>query len=75
VKKGNSAVPQVHVKWQGLPDTATSWEDWYVLKAKFPEAAASGQAESQAGGGGVWELSRTAVVESWCAWVGRVSVG
>jgi hypothetical protein len=52
VKKGNSAVPQVHVKWQGLPDTATSWEDWYVLKAKFPEAAAWGQAESQAGGGG-----------------------
>jgi hypothetical protein len=40
VKKGNSVVPHVCVKWQGLPDTATSWEDWYVLKVIFPDAAA-----------------------------------
>jgi hypothetical protein len=50
VKKANLAVPQVRVKWQGLPDTTTAWKDWNVLKARFPDAPAWGQAESQVGG-------------------------
>jgi hypothetical protein len=43
VKKGNAAVPQVKIKWLGLPDTTTSWEDWYVLLKKFPAISSWGQ--------------------------------
>ena len=50
VKKGNTAVPQVKLTWVGLPDTAATWEDYYVVKNRFPEAAAWGQAATQAGG-------------------------
>jgi hypothetical protein len=39
VKKGNSAIPQVKVKWTGLP-TATTWEDYFVVKQRFPDAPA-----------------------------------
>lgn len=51
VKKGNTAVPQVLVQWMGLPPSSTTWEDYHVLRTRFPEAAAWGQAESAAGGG------------------------
>jgi hypothetical protein len=27
VKKGNAATPQVRVKWLGLPEEASTWED------------------------------------------------
>jgi hypothetical protein len=50
VKKGNATTPQVSIKWQGLPDSVTTWEDWYVLISRFPKVAAWGQADSQAGG-------------------------
>jgi hypothetical protein len=43
VKKGNTAIPQVRVKWQGLSEEATSWEDWNVLVEKFPDEASCGQ--------------------------------
>jgi hypothetical protein len=51
VKKGNATVPQVRVIWQGLPATSTTWEDYHVLKQRFPAAPAWGQAASSAGGG------------------------
>lgn len=51
VKKGNTAIPQVKVSWTGLPPTATTSEDYYVLKKRFPAAPAWGQAASQARGG------------------------
>lgn len=51
VKKGNAAIPQVRVKWAGLPDDSATWEDWYVLLQKFPMVAAWGQAGSPAGEG------------------------
>jgi hypothetical protein len=51
VKKGNAAVPQVLVKWCGLPGDITSWEDWYVLLQKFPSLSSWGQEVSSAGGG------------------------
>ncbi|KAJ1275228.1 hypothetical protein BS78_05G120600, partial [Paspalum vaginatum] len=36
VKRGNSAITQVKVTWSGLPDLAATWEDYEVLKARFP---------------------------------------
>jgi len=53
VKKGNTAIPQVKLTWVGLPDNAVTWEDYNVVKNRFPEAAAWGQAAPQGGGGGV----------------------
>ena len=50
VKKGNTAIPQVLVKWAGIPEASATWEDYNVLRAKFPDAAAWGQAGSSAGG-------------------------
>lgn len=50
VKKGNVAIPQVKVKWMQLPLDATTWEDYNVLKERFPDAFARGQANSSAGG-------------------------
>jgi hypothetical protein len=51
VKKGNTAIVQVRVTWTGLPATSTTWEDYNVLKSRFPSAPAWGQAGSSAGGG------------------------
>lgn len=44
VKKGNKAVPQVLVKWRSVPATSATWEDFYVVSKKFPDALAWGQA-------------------------------
>jgi hypothetical protein len=44
-------VPQVHVKWTSLPEDCATWEDYYVVKQRFPAALAWGQASSAAGGG------------------------
>jgi len=53
VQKGNTAIPQIKVTWTKLPPSITTWEDYYVLKQRFPDAPAWGQADSQAG-----EMSR-----------------
>lgn len=50
VKKGNNAIPQVFVKWSGLPSTSATWEDYNVLRVRFPDAPAWGQAGSSAEG-------------------------
>ena len=50
VKKGNTTIPQVLVKWAGITEASTTWEDYNVLRAKFLDAAAWGQAGSSAGG-------------------------
>jgi len=49
VKKGNAAVPQVLVKWSNIPEASATWEDFYVIKDRFPTALAWGQAGSSAG--------------------------
>jgi hypothetical protein len=49
VKKGNVAVPQVKVKWMNLSVSAATWEDMYVLRQRFPNALAWGQAGFQGG--------------------------
>jgi len=50
VKKGNIVVPQVKLTWLGLPSSATTWEDYNVVKQRFPTAPAWGQAGTQAEG-------------------------
>jgi hypothetical protein len=50
VKKDNAAAPQVRVKWQGLPEEASTWEDWYVLLHQFPMVSSYIQVVSQAAG-------------------------
>ena len=50
VRKGNSAISQVKLTWVGLPESATTWEDYNVIRARFPEAPAWGQAGTQGGG-------------------------
>ena len=39
VHKGNVAAPQVLTKWAHLPEDMSTWEDYYVLKTRFPDAA------------------------------------
>jgi len=50
VKKGNCAIAQVLVKWSGLPLSSATWEDFNVLRTRFPTSLAWGQASSPAGG-------------------------
>ena len=49
VEKGNNAVPQVLITWTGLPQDLATWEDYHVVKERFPKAPAWGQAELQRG--------------------------
>jgi hypothetical protein len=49
VKKGNMAVTQIMVKWSGLPYSSATWEDYSVLRSKFPASAAWGQSVSLVG--------------------------
>lgn len=35
VRQGNSAVVQVKIQWGNLPESSATWEDYYVLKARF----------------------------------------
>jgi hypothetical protein len=58
VKKGNSAIPQVRVTWTGLLLATWTWEDYQVLKQRFPNAPAWGQAATQGGESVTWSRSR-----------------
>jgi hypothetical protein len=49
VKKGNAVTPQVKVRWSGLLVTASTWEDWNSLVAKFPSVLSWGQDSILAG--------------------------
>lgn len=50
VKRGDAAVVQLKVAWAGLPVTQGTWEDYEVMRARFPSWSAWGQAQSSAGG-------------------------
>jgi hypothetical protein len=39
-KKGNAAITQVLVRWSSLPANLATWEDYNVIKTKFPDAPA-----------------------------------
>jgi hypothetical protein len=49
VKKGSSAVTQVLVRWSGIPKEAATWEDFNVVRTRFPDSLAWGQASVQGG--------------------------
>ena len=40
VKKGNTTVSQVRVKWSHLPEDSATWEDFHVLQQHFPTTIA-----------------------------------
>lgn len=48
VKKGNAATPQVLIRWAHVPDECATWEDYYVLKHRYPDAALWDDEEAQA---------------------------
>jgi hypothetical protein len=50
VRKGSAAVTQVLIKWMGFPADMASWEDYTVLKSRFPQATIWGPAGSSGGG-------------------------
>jgi hypothetical protein len=50
VKKGNATIVQVLVKWTNVDEASASWENWDVLKERFPFIVAWGQANFPAGG-------------------------
>ena len=45
VKKGNAVVPQVLVKWSKLPAASATWEDYYIVKKRFPDALCLGSSK------------------------------
>lgn len=49
VKKGNSATQQLLVQWSTLSKECTTWEDYSVLRTRFPDAAIWGPLASQGG--------------------------
>jgi hypothetical protein len=42
----------VLVKWSGLDESLSTWEDEEALRQQFPQAPAWGHAATQGGGGG-----------------------
>jgi hypothetical protein len=50
VRKGSHAVIQVRVVWSHLPEEAATWEDYEVIKKRFPDALDWGQSSSSEGG-------------------------
>jgi len=52
VKKGDTSITQVQIQWSGLPSEMSTWEDYYIVKARFSSAPAWALGGS-AGGGSV----------------------
>lgn len=50
VKKGNAAHLQVFVRWSSLQATSSTWENYTVIKERYPHAPAWGQAGPEGGG-------------------------
>jgi hypothetical protein len=49
VRSGNTAATQIRVKWSGLDDAHATWEDYDLLKLKFPNAELWERDRSQGG--------------------------
>jgi hypothetical protein len=50
VCKGNQVVPQILIRWSSVPVESATWENYYVLKNRFPDAIAWGQADTESRG-------------------------
>lgn len=50
VKKGNTSMIQVLIKWSSLPQEAATWEDYDVLRLRYPTACIWEGATSQGEG-------------------------
>jgi hypothetical protein len=51
VQKGAVVVVQVLIKWMGLPAKMLSWEDYIVIKDRFPNSSISSLDAAQRGRG------------------------
>jgi hypothetical protein len=47
VRRGHHSVQQVLIKWNNLPSTLATWEDYEAFRQEFPRATAWGQAVIQ----------------------------
>lgn len=47
VKKGNVTIVQLLIKWTKLSVDMSAWEDYYVLRAKFPATSIWGLDDTQ----------------------------
>jgi len=54
VKKGNAAIPQVLVHWCTLSPASATWENYNVLKQRFPDVDLAGRIHLKEG-----RMSRT----------------
>lgn len=50
IKRGSKMVPQVRLRWSGLPQECATWEHLFAVVDMFPTAPAWGQAGSSGGG-------------------------
>lgn len=50
VKKSNTSLAQVLIRWTDLPASSATWEDYDTVRQHFPVAPAWGQAVSSGGG-------------------------
>lgn len=50
VRRGAKMVPQLLIKWAGLPDECKTWEPLYAIVQAYPASPAWGHAGTQAGG-------------------------
>jgi hypothetical protein len=49
VRQGNTAGVQILVKWQGLPISQATWEDYTILRRRFPAASLWAEDQAQEG--------------------------
>ncbi|KAJ3684341.1 hypothetical protein LUZ61_013505 [Rhynchospora tenuis] len=55
IKRGNVGVPQIQIKWHGLSGDSVTWEDYDVMREKYPqfllevEQSVEGEGMSSAG--------------------------
>lgn len=66
VHRGTDAVQQVLIKWNNLPSTLATWEDYETIGQEFPRAATWGQVAFQ--GGGMSQLHLRRSWHSYCEW-------
>lgn len=62
VKKGMAAITQLRIQWSNLPADATTWEDYDVLRHRFPDTIIWDDAATQ-GGANVMPVDHVQITE------------